>query len=102
MHRRIAWNDEEETIMWDRSASAAYEIRVEGILSSEWSDWLGGLTITAYGDHATLIAGTVADQAALFGILAQLHALNVTLIAVQRVPEGAPLQRSSTSTAPRR
>jgi hypothetical protein len=62
----------------------SYEIRVEGLLSAEWSDWLGGLTITACGDCATLIAGTVADQAALFGILAQLHALNVTLIAVQR------------------
>jgi hypothetical protein len=75
--------------MWTRSAGATYEIRVEGILSNDWSDWLGGLVITPYDARTTLIAGVISDQAALFGILAQLHALNITLIAVQRVAEPA-------------
>jgi hypothetical protein len=82
--------------MWNQRASSLYEIRVEGILSDEWSEWLGGMMITPHGECATLIAGAVPDQAALFGILAQLHALNVTLIAVQRVSEEAgPLPAGS-------
>jgi hypothetical protein len=88
----VAAREEKEKAMWtgERSTSTTYEIRVEGVLSHDWSDWLGGLTITTCKDRETLIAGAVPDQAALFGILAQLHALNMTLIAVQRVP--APVQ----------
>jgi hypothetical protein len=72
-----------------QSAGTSYEIRVEGVLSDQWSDWLGGLTISPCDDRATLIAGKVPDQAALFGILAQLHALNVALIGVRRLPDSA-------------
>lgn len=75
--------------MVKQSVGASYEIRVEGVLSDHWSDWLGGLTMSACDDSATLIVGKVTDQAALFGILAQLHALNVALIGVRRLPDPA-------------
>jgi len=61
-----------------------YEIRVEGHLAERWSDWFEGLTIhTGPGDETTL-AGRLADQAALFGVLAKIHNLNLVLIAVTR------------------
>ncbi len=61
-----------------------YEIRVEGQLTQCWSDWFEGLAIhTGPGDETTL-AGWLADQAALFGVLAKIHNLNIVLISVTR------------------
>ena len=68
-------------------ASACYEIRVEGVLEAGWSAWFDGLRVT--GDDRlgqTVIAGPVADQAALHGLLAKVRDLGLTLIAVQRMP----------------
>jgi hypothetical protein len=46
-----------------------------------------------HGD--TVLSGTIADQAALYGVLAQLEALGLELIEVRRVPpwpeSGKPL-----------
>ncbi len=68
---------------------ATYEIRVASELSAEWSDWLSGMTITPAGTGVTAIVGVLADQSALYGVLAQLHTLNLTLISVQRLPSPA-------------
>ena len=68
-------------------ASACYEIRVDGVLEAGWSAWFDGLRVT--GDDRlgqTVIAGPVADQATLHGLLAKVHDLGLTLIAVQRMP----------------
>lgn len=59
-----------------------YEIQVKGVLESEWSDWLGGMTITALADDVTQLSGAVQDQAALQGILLKLHDLGLVLISV--------------------
>jgi len=77
------------------SSHAVYEIRVGGQLSSDWSDWLGGMTITPIGADETRIAGPVADQSALYGVLAQLHTLNLTLIEVRRVSAAMPQEHGS-------
>jgi hypothetical protein len=78
-------------------APALYEIRVAGAIDDGWSDWLGGMAITPAGAGTTRIAGALADQSALLGILAQLHMLNLALISVRRLPspaaEGRPQQR---------
>ena len=68
-------------------ASACYEIRVDGVLEAGWSAWFDGLRVT--GDDRlgqTVIAGPVADQAALHGLLSKVRDLGLTLIAVQRMP----------------
>ena len=68
-------------------ASACYEIRVDGVLEAGWSAWFDGLRVT--GDDRlgqTVIAGPVADQAALHGLLAKVRDLGLTLSAVQRMP----------------
>ncbi|OQY18769.1 MAG: hypothetical protein B6I34_10300 [Anaerolineaceae bacterium 4572_32.1] len=61
-----------------------YRIRVEGKLDEGWSDWFDGMTVTFESDTTTL-TGTVADQAALRGILTKIWDLNLTLISVKRV-----------------
>jgi hypothetical protein len=61
------------------------EIRVKGRLDEHWSHWLGDLTIThAQGDE-TVLTGAVADQSALYGILAKLRDLGLSLLSVNQV-----------------
>jgi hypothetical protein len=48
---------------------AHYGIRIRGQLDPAWSTWFDGLTITQEKDGTTELAGSLADQAALFGLL---------------------------------
>ena len=61
-----------------------YEICVEGHLSEHWSAWFEGLTIQNVSNGVAMLSGTFVDQAALFGVLTKIHALNITLISVNR------------------
>lgn len=60
----------------------AYEIRIKGHLSQQWREWFMGLTILLEEDGNTLLAGTVIDQAALYGILKKVRDLGMPLLAV--------------------
>ena len=62
-----------------------YEIRIEGLLTNQWSGWFEGLAIQNHPDGATTINGLLADQAALFGVLTKIHALNLKIISVRRL-----------------
>ena len=59
------------------------EIRIKGHLDEGWVDWLDGFTITHVERNETLLSGFVADQAALYGLIAKLRDLGVQLIAIQ-------------------
>ncbi len=61
-----------------------YEIRVKGNLDPEWSAWFDGLTITPQDGDETTLAGQVADQPALHGLLAKIRDLGLTLVSVNR------------------
>ncbi len=61
-----------------------YEIRVEGHLAEHWSDWFEGLAIHTNPNGETTFNGLLPDQAALFGVLAKIHNLNLVLISVAR------------------
>ncbi len=63
-----------------------YEIRVEGHLTDRWSDWFEGLAIHNDASGETKLNGLLVDQAALFSVLTKIHALNLTLISVNRSP----------------
>ncbi len=63
-----------------------YEIRVEGYLADRWSDWFEGLAIRNDPGGETVLSGLLVDQAALFGVLARIHDLNLPLVSVQRLP----------------
>ncbi len=64
-----------------------YVITVRGHLDDHWSAWFEGLAITNGTDGETTLAGPVADQAALHGLLVKIRDLGLPLIAV--VPVGA-------------
>ena len=64
---------------------ACYEIRVDGVLDSRWSIWFEDLQVTSDAGGQTVIAGPVADQAALHGLLAKIRDLNLPLISVRRI-----------------
>jgi hypothetical protein len=61
-----------------------YKIRVQGHLGDRWSDWFEGLAIRNEANGDTILAGVLADQAALYGVLLKIHNLNLVLVSVQR------------------
>lgn len=65
-----------------------YQIRVRGHLDREWSAWFDGLTITHDADGCTTLAGSVADPAALYGLIGKARDLGLTLILITMVAEG--------------
>jgi hypothetical protein len=61
-----------------------YEIRVKGALDSGWSAWFDGLWVAGDEHGQTVIAGPVADRAALHGLLAKVRDLGLELLEVRR------------------
>lgn len=72
----------------DPDQPVVFEIRLEGHLDQQWSDWFGGLTITPGDNGETLLAGPVIDQAALYRLLKKVRDLGLPLVAVNRVEPG--------------
>jgi hypothetical protein len=58
------------------------EIRVKGLIRPQWSERLGGLAISYPIPEETLLAGVVADQTALYGIISGLRDLGLRLASV--------------------
>ena len=58
-----------------------YEIRVKGVLDQHWVAWFDGLDVDVR-ETDTVIHGPLADQGALFGVLAKIRDLGLTLISV--------------------
>src|SRR5215212_9964965 len=65
-----------------------YQIRIQGHLGAEWTDWFEGLTITLQDNGETLLTGSVVDQAALYGLLRKVRDLGMPLLSVNRVYPG--------------
>jgi hypothetical protein len=70
---------------------ADYEVRVRGVLDGRWSGWFDGLEVSSDVPGQTLIAGPVADQAALHGLLARVRDLGLPLLSVRRISPGQEL-----------
>jgi hypothetical protein len=64
-----------------------YEIRVEGHLSDRWSEWFDGLEMRNDHNGETTLSGSFVDQAALFGTLNKIQALNLNLLSVNRLAQ---------------
>ena len=58
------------------------EIRVKGHLDTSWTEWLEGFTLNHTDKDETILTGSVPDQAALYGLIAKLRDLGVSLIAL--------------------
>jgi hypothetical protein len=72
----------------DPNQPPIYQIRIQGHLGRQWTEWFEGLTLTLEEDGVTLLAGPVVDQAALHALLRRIRDLGMTLISVMRVEPG--------------
>lgn len=74
-----------------------YEIRIEGHLSGQWTDWFDGLTVSLEESGVTCLTGPVTDQAVLYGLLKKVRDLGMPLISVNRTKPGHPIIGTSPS-----
>jgi hypothetical protein len=80
----------------DSNEPRAYQIRLNGQLDCEWTDWFGGLTITLDDDGNTLLTGPAIDQAALHGLLKKVRDLGLSLISINPIkPDPAKVTAAS-------
>jgi ABC-2 type transport system ATP-binding protein len=68
----------------DLARETYYQIKVKGHLHSQWIDWFEGMTVTSEGGETT-ITGSVADQAALHGLLVRIRDLGLPLLSITRI-----------------
>jgi hypothetical protein len=64
-------------------ANQPFEIHIRGQLSQKWADWLEGMQMRCLEDGEMILSGTLADQAALMGVLNKLNHLNLTILSVK-------------------
>ena len=69
----------------DPDAPRIYQIRLEGHLGRQWTEWFDGLTITLEENGDTILTGPVIDQAALHGLLRKVRDLGIPLLSVNQV-----------------
>jgi hypothetical protein len=65
-----------------------YEIRLKGHLGVEWADQFEALNLVREGGDVTLLICSLADQAALFGILKKVRDLGIPLLSVKQIETG--------------
>lgn len=64
------------------------QIRVKGHLSEKWVDWFGGLDIENQPNGEAVLSGTLADEAALYGVLKRIYDLGMIPISLYCVESG--------------
>ena len=64
---------------------AVYQITVKGHLDSHWSAWFDDMLITNEANGQAVLRGPLADQSALYGVLAKVRNLGLPLLAVSTV-----------------
>lgn len=70
-----------------KARAQLYEIQIEEPFEPHWREWFPGLEISACPDTPaqTTLRGRLADQTALFGVLARIRDLNLTLVSLRRI-----------------
>ncbi|MDD2858968.1 MAG: hypothetical protein PHU75_09880 [Candidatus Nanopelagicales bacterium] len=82
--------------------AGTYEIRLRGHLEPRWNAWFVDMTLTTDDDGTTVVAGPVADQAALQGLLRKIHDMGIELMSLTRLdPEQAAPQHSEAHHPPK-
>ena len=74
----------------DRREARRYEIRLKGHLDNRWAAWFDGLRLSLESDGTTIIRGSVADQAALHGLLQRVRDTGLPLVSVIRIGPDQP------------
>jgi hypothetical protein len=87
----------------DHRQPGCYEIRLKGHLDARWIDQFEPMRFTHTSDGTTILAGSVVDQAALYGLLRKVRDLGLPLIAVNQVdPKQANGPAGKVDTDPNR
>lgn len=73
-----------ESYTYPSTFVGCYEIGVAEYLDENWSEWFEGWRVIHTKDSTTILQGEAIDQSALYGQLAKLRDLNLTLISVRR------------------
>jgi len=84
--KRVMSNESNSEI--DPAQPLVYQIRINGHLGPQWTEWFEGLTITLEDNGDTLLTGPVVDQAALHGLLKKMRDLGMPLVSVNRGKPG--------------
>lgn len=71
------------------SDPARYWVRVQERIDGDWDTWLG-MAVRYEVTGQTVLEGELVDQAALYGLIARLRDLGLTLLSVQRLDESCP------------
>jgi hypothetical protein len=79
------------------STRGGYELRVVGHLDRHWRSRFGDLELTHHDDGTSTLAGPVADQSQLHGLLAGLRDIGATLLSVRPIDQPDPGNRSPPS-----
>lgn len=67
----------------------SYEIKIQGHLDTQWSEWLYGMTIIQERDGTTTLRGYLPDQTVLHSVLDRIRDMNLRLISVYQItPDG--------------
>jgi hypothetical protein len=84
--------------MDDSRTTTQYEIRVRGLLSDRLLSAFPEMH-ARIRDHETVLAGELADQSALHGVLGRIEALGLELLEVRRARPRADAQHRTSSKA---
>lgn len=71
--------------------ASIYTIEVSGHLDPRYMHWFEDMTIVASfvnEEPITILRGSLVDQAALYGLLGKLQAMNIPLLAINRRNDG--------------
>jgi hypothetical protein len=78
---------------------AVYEIRLEGRLGTEWSEWFAGLQVSLEDGDDTILSGPL-DQSGLHGVLRRARDLGLPLVSVARIEPDSDLFARPTAPNP--
>jgi hypothetical protein len=77
----------QEGELFSLSQPLSYRVSVQGRVGERWQDWFEQLVITfdrgASDIPITLLEGTLADQAALHGLLRKLYTLGFVILSLK-------------------
>ena len=69
----------------ESSQAIVYQIKLEGQLSHQWTDWFDGLNITFADNGDMVLTGPVVDQAALHGLIKKIRDLGLPLRSINQI-----------------
>lgn len=70
----------------------SYRVYVQNQLDDSWRSLLEGFTLESQADGSTLLSGSVADQAALFGVLVRLRDMGLVILRVEQASGSHPAE----------